>query len=92
MKRRLCATGKCIWINALMVPVKMAAISGPRAAVEAEAVMEEETSIGARLLGCSLWETSGYTFESTKTADGIQPIPLGFILHGCRTSLLLISP
>ena len=53
MKRRLCATVKRIWINALMVTVKMAARSGPRAAMEAEEAVEEENLIGVRLLGCS---------------------------------------
>ena len=53
LKQIFCATGKRIWINALMVPVTMAAISGPKADVEAEAAVEEETQIGARLPGCS---------------------------------------
>ena len=52
MKQRLRATGKRIWINALMVPVTMAARSSPKATVEAKAAVEEETPIGPRLLGC----------------------------------------
>ena len=51
MKRRLRKTGKRVYINALVVPV-MAARSDPRVAVDAEAVVKEETPIGARLLGC----------------------------------------
>ena len=52
IKQRLRATVNCIRINALIVPVTMAARSGPRSAVEEEAAVEEETLIGARLLGC----------------------------------------
>ena len=53
MKQRLRAIGKCIWINALIVPVTMASRSFLRAAVEAKAVVEEETLIVVRLIGCS---------------------------------------
>ena len=92
MKQILRATGKRMWINALMVPVTMDARSDPRVYMEEEVFVEEETLIGARHLGCSRWDTSLCDFASAKTADGIRPILLGFILQGYRTSLLLISP
>ena len=52
MKRRFRATGKRIRINTLVVTKTMAARSVPREAMEAEEVVEEETPIGARLMGC----------------------------------------
>ena len=91
IKQRLHVTGKRIWINALMVPVTMAARSSPKATVEAKAAVEEETPIGPRLLGCCWWETRGCAFATKNTADGIQPILLGFIIHRCRTGLILLS-
>ena len=42
--------------------------------------------------GLQLMGKSRCVFASARNVDGIRPILLGFILHGCRTSLLLLSP